>query len=53
VVNLWAVYPVTAPCGDRDEAVKVTKQRRRHVRMKLTELYRSQNQAVAKIHTSY
>jgi hypothetical protein len=53
VVNLWAVYPVTAPCGDRDEAVKVTKQHRQHVRMKLTELYRSQNQAFAKIRANY
>jgi hypothetical protein len=41
-VDLWAVTgPTVAPCGGRDEAVKVTKPSARHVRMKLTEPHRS------------
>jgi hypothetical protein len=46
-VDLWAVtYPATTPCGGRDEAVKVTKPYRPHVRMTLTEPYRLQNEAI-------
>jgi hypothetical protein len=41
-VDLWAVTcPTVAPCGGRDEVVKVTKPSTQHVRMKLTEPYRS------------
>ena len=40
-MDLWAVTcPTVAPCGGRDEAVKVTKPSTQHVRMKLTEPYR-------------
>jgi hypothetical protein len=40
-VDLWAVTcPTVAPCGGRDEAVKVTKPSTQHVRMKLTEPHR-------------
>lgn len=48
-VDLWAVAcPAVAPCGGRDEVVKVTKLSAQHVRMKLTELYRLQNQIATK-----
>jgi hypothetical protein len=49
-VDLWAVTsPTVAPCGGRDEAVKVTKQTPPHVRMKLTKLYRLETAQLTKI----
>jgi hypothetical protein len=50
-VDLWAVTgPIAAPCGDRDEAVKVTTQTPPHVWMKLTELHRFETKESARYH---
>jgi hypothetical protein len=50
-VDLWAVTcPTVAPCGGRDEAVKVTKGTVQHVRMKLTKPHRSRIIFAFKMH---